>query len=149
MEQQEQLQIIEDVCLSIRWYLQRYWMHDMDYGEAMFQIKKEMEKLECLELGKPKKPEFFMLTNPNFGNEAYLQKNNEQSWVVIVDSLEVTDTFTHPTSALRQYFNDSCEDDFIVDFLQGVDNGTCHYGDNKYAQYIQKCFDTYRIGREL
>ncbi len=151
MDEQVQLQLIEDVCLSIRWYLQRYWMNDMDYGEAMFQIKMEMRKLECLELDEHKPPSMdaYLLTAPDFGPKAYLCKDMGDRWVVQVDGHNVTGTYPQPKTALDEYVSQSESDDFIDDFVVGVEDGTCEFGDSNYAVYVEKCFNSYVFGKGL
>lgn len=151
MNLEEQLQLVEDVCLSACFTLHQYRKGNMGCGEAIVQIKTELQKLECLTTTpeKPNHSAFFMLTNPIFAAAAYLQKNSDGGCVVIVDNNHVTGCYSSVKTALDEYVTQCESDDFIIDFLQGVDKGTCRYGDNKYAQYVKKCFDTYRIGREL
>lgn len=151
MDEQEKLQLIEDVCLNIRWNLQRYWTNDYDYDEAMCHVKHELERLEALELGKPKPPSMdaYLLTAPNCGPKAYLCKSMENSWVVQVDGYNVTGTYPEPKTALDEYVSQSESDDFIDDFVVGVEDGTCEFGDSNYAVYVEKCFNSYVFGKGL
>lgn len=151
MNDQEKLQLIEDVCLNIRWNLQRYWTNDYDYEEAINHVKHELERLENLELDKPKPPsmEAYLLTAPNCGPKAYLCKNMDDGWVVEVDGYKVTGTYSEPKIALDEYVSQSESDDFIDDFVVGVEDGTCEFGDSNYAIYVEKCFNSYVFGKAL
>lgn len=151
MDEQEKLQLIEDVCLNIRWNLHRYWTGDMEYCDVMDNVKMEVGKLEALELDEHKPPSMdaYLLTAPNCGPKAYLCKSMENSWVVQVDGYNVTAPYPQPKTALDEYVSQSKNDDFIDDFLVGVEDGTCEFGDSDYAVYVEKCFNSYVFGKGL
>ena len=150
MEQQEQLQLIEDVCLSVCWHLHECRTGKLDEDEGLILIKQELQKLECLQTT-PEEPTVrnYLLTDPDFGPRAILVKTLKDNWVVVVNEDAVTGKYTTPKMALNEYIS-NCEDtDFIDDFLVGVEDGRCEFGDNKYALYVEKCFNAYVFGKEL
>lgn len=151
MNQEEQLQLIEDVCLSVCWYLHEGRTGKMSLENTLRNIKSELQKLEYLESEPPKPPsmEAYLLTAPNWGPRAYLCKSMENSWVVEVDGDNVTGTYSDPKTALDEYVSQCESDDFIDDFVVGVEDGTCEFGDSNYAVYVEKCFNSYVFGKAL
>lgn len=148
MNQHEKLQLIEDVCLGIICNLRAYRTGKLDEDNALKLIGQEIQKLECVDLNK-REVNDYLLTEPDFGPNAYLRKNSEQSWVVVVDNVEITKTYTEPLPALDEYIEQYVDYDFIRDFVIGKDLGRCNYGPNDCAVYIQKRFEAYVIGKDL
>ena len=153
MEQQEQLQLIEDVCLSVCWHLHECRTGKLDEDDGLNLIKQELQKLECLTT-MPEEQEpcciDYLLTKPNCGPSAYLHKVDEQRWQVITDEdAHVTGGYLEPKMALDEYVSQCESDDFIDDFVVGVEDGTCEFGDSNYAIYVEKCFNAYVFGKEL
>ena len=151
MNQEEQLQLIEDVCLSVFCNLRACRTGKLDEDNALKLMKQELQKLEYLESEPPKPPsmEAYLLTAPNCGPKAYLCKNMDDGWVVEVDGYKVTGTYSQPKIALDEYVSQSESDDFIDDFVVGVEDGTCEFGHSNYAIYVEKCFNSYVFGKAL
>jgi len=151
MDRQEQLQLIEDVCLGVCGNLRAYRTGRLSEDLALQLINQELQKLENLELDKPKPPSMdaYLLTAPECGPKAYLCKDMENSWVVQVDGYNVTGTYSEPRTPLDEYVTQCESDDFIDDFVVGVEDGTCEFGDSNYAVYVEKCFNSYVFGKGL
>lgn len=151
MNDQEKLQFIEDVCLHIRWNLHQYYCGDMQFEDVMANVNTHVQRLQQLEQEPPKPPSMqaYLLTAPNCGPRAYLCKNMDDGWVVEVDGYKVTGTYSQPKIALDEYVSQSESDDFIDDFVVGVQDGTCEFGDSNYAIYVEKCFNSYVFGKAL
>jgi len=119
--------------------------------EHLFQYIKELQKFKCLP---EQKQEMYLLTKTNFGPAAYLKHVQEGYEVVLEDNSQITGVCCTAKQALDSYF-DSCsndaysDDDFIEDFLVGVEDGTCEFGDSDYAVYVEKCFNSYVFGKGL
>lgn len=150
----EQYLLTQDVIQHIQWYIHNLYNMDIDYEEAMDKIQTQLKRLEIL-ISQPKEPEqpeeeMFLLTKTNFGPAAYLHKVDEQRWQVITeDDAHVTGGYLEPKMALDEFVTQCESDDFIDDFIVGVEDGTCEFGDNNYALYVEKCFNSYVFGKEL
>jgi hypoxanthine phosphoribosyltransferase len=114
-----------------------------DTGQTLENIKQQLQKLE-------QKQEMYLLTKTNFGPAAYLHKVDEERWQVITDDdAHVTGGYLEPKMALDEYVTQCESDDFIHDFVVGVQDGTCEFGDSDYAVYVEKCFNSYVFGKGL
>ena len=149
MNKEEQLYLIEAVIIEVRRLLYKYWSDQMKYDDAMAQITTEIDRLQDLEPVKEPETKCFLLTKSNWGPPAYLWKLDSDSFVVRVQDEDLTHAYPSAIEVLDEYIGECEQNDFIEDFLVGVEDGTCEFGDNKYALYVEKCFNKYVFGKEL
>ena len=155
MKEHEALACIEDMLLHARWYLYETYMGSISYRQAVKNIQEELDKLQDIitdvDKGEPDYTDY-LLTETNFGAPAYLrvisgEGDTGDSYVVISDEQPMTGVKSYAKSALEDYFNICTDSDFVHDFWIGYDNGECKFGVSNYAQYVEKCFRRYFIGR--
>lgn len=151
MNRDEVLQRIEDVLLNARYYLIQAYTDAMSYEEAVTRIKEELEKFDGTRIdveAEDNEPTRYAITGQNWGSPAYLHEENG-IYVVKVDGEDVTGRLPSAIQVLDEYVEYCQPDDFISDFVVGEEKGDCVYGDNKYAHYVQKCFEKYIIGQGI
>lgn len=148
LEDIEMYMIIQDVSMRVHLHLQELFSGDEDYDTIMSKVNKELKRLVVF---KPEKPqeEIFLLTKTSFGPCAYLTRYKDLWFVNVEYEGEVTERYGRAVDALNDYFHSCKDNDFLEDFMTGVLNGDCEFGDNDYALYLEKCFNTHVFGKEL
>lgn len=120
-----------------------------EHDERILTVETSVHDLQMTVKPESKETESYLLTRPQWGESAYLVRTEDDTWKVMVADEVVTHGYSDPHGALKDYINNSKENDFIIDFVIGAGKGECDYGSNVYAVYVKKLFEACVIERDF